>query len=64
MFDDDLKSTQQIDFTGNLDRDGNTTMFLITEEAKQTILDFSQGRVKALWYSSTLKTFIKFSWQF
>ena len=64
MFDDDLKSTQQIDFTGNLDRDGNTTMFLITEEAKQTILDFSQGRVKALWYSSNLKTFIKFSWQF
>ena len=31
-----------------LDRTGNTTMFFITEEAKETVLDFSQGTVKVL----------------
>ena len=25
---------------------GNTTMFFISEEAKETVLDFSQGTVK------------------
>ena len=35
-------------FTTNLDRDGNTTMFFIIEEAKETVLDFSQGTVKVL----------------
>ena len=41
----DPKTIQQISFTGNLPRDGNTnvTMFSIIEEAKETILDFSQG---------------------
>ena len=43
----DPKAIQQISFTANLDRDGNTTMFIITEEAKETILDFSQGPIKA-----------------
>ena len=46
--DTDLKATQQINFTGNLDEDGNTTMFFITEKAKETILDFPQGSVKKL----------------
>ena len=32
----------------NLDREGNTTMFFIIEEAKETVLDFSQGTVKVL----------------
>ena len=31
---------QQINFTGNLARDGNTTVFFIMEEAKEIILDF------------------------
>ena len=31
-----------------LDRDGNTTMFFIIDEAKGTVLDFSQGTVKVL----------------
>ena len=31
---------KQINFTGNLTRDGNTTIFLIIEEAKETVLDF------------------------
>ena len=32
---------QQINFTGNLELDRNTTMFFIIKEAKETILDFS-----------------------
>ena len=35
------KAIYQINLTTNLDRDGNTTIFFITEEAKETILDFS-----------------------
>ena len=45
-------TTEQINFTVNLERQGNTTMFFIIEEAKETILDFSQGTVKVLWMSS------------
>ena len=46
--DADPKAIQQINCTENLDRGGNTTMFFIIEEAKKTILDFSQGTVKVL----------------
>ena len=46
--DADLKATQQINFTVNLERDGNTTMFFIIEKVKETISDFSQGTVKLL----------------
>ena len=46
--DADPKAIQQINFTANLDRVGNTTMFFIIEEAKETVLDFSQGAVKVL----------------
>ena len=42
------RAIQQISFTANLDRAGNTTMFFIIEEAKETVLDFSQGTVKVL----------------
>ena len=44
---DDPRPIQQINFTANLDRDGNTTFFII-EEAKETVLDFLQGTVKVL----------------
>ena len=44
----DPRATQQINFTANLDRAGNTTMFFIIEKAKETVLDFSQGTVKVL----------------
>ena len=37
-----------INFTANLDRAGNTKVYFILEEAKETILDFSQGTVKLL----------------
>ena len=42
------KAIQQISFSGNLEQTGNTTMFFITEEAKETILVFSQGTVGVL----------------
>ena len=42
------RAIQQINFTANLDRAGNTTMFFIIEKAKETVLDFSQGTVKVL----------------
>ena len=35
---------------GNLDRAGGAIMFLITEETKQTVLNFSKGMVKVLWF--------------
>ena len=44
--DTDPRAIQQINFTGNLDRAGNTTMFFIIEEPKETVLDFSQETVK------------------
>ena len=37
------RAIQQIIFTENLDRGGNTTMFFISEEVKETVLDFSKG---------------------
>ena len=46
--DAESRAIEQINFTANLDRDGNTTMFFIIEEAKETVLDFSQGTVKVL----------------
>ena len=42
----DPKSFQQINFTANLDRQGITTMFFIVKEAKEIVLDFSQGTIK------------------
>ena len=44
------RAIQQINFTANLDRDENTRMFCIIEEAKETVLDFSQGTVKVCKY--------------
>ena len=46
--DADPKAIQQINFAENLDGVGNTTMFFIIEEAKGTILNFSEGTVKVL----------------
>ena len=44
--DTDPRAIQQIDFTANLDRAGNTAMFFIIEEAKETALEFSEATVK------------------
>ena len=46
--DADPRAIQQINFTTNLDTAGNTTVYFILEEAKETTLDFSQGIVKVL----------------
>ena len=46
--DADPRAIQQINFTANLDRAGNTRVNFILEKAKKTILDFSQGTVKVL----------------
>ena len=48
VLDADPRAIQHINFTGNLDRAGNTRVYFILEEAKETILDFSQGIVKVL----------------
>ena len=44
--DADPRAIQQINFTANLDRAGNTTMLFITEQVKETVLNFPQGTVK------------------
>ena len=46
--DADPRAIQQINFTANLDKAGNTTMFFIIGKAKETVLGFSQGTVKVL----------------
>ena len=46
--DADPRAIQQINFTADLDRAGNTTMFFTIEEAKENVLDFSQGTVNVL----------------
>ena len=46
--DADPRAIQQIDFTANLDRDGNTRFYFILEEVKETIFEFSKGSVKVL----------------
>ena len=43
--DADPRENQQVNFTANVDRVGNTRIFFILEEAKETILDFSQETV-------------------
>ena len=44
--DADPRAIQQINFTANLDRAGNATMFFTIEEAKKNIFEYSQGTVK------------------
>ena len=46
--DADPRAIQQTNFTADLDRAGNTTMFFIIEEAKETVFEFPQGTVKVL----------------
>ena len=44
----DPKAIQQINFTANLDRAGNTRLYFTLEEAKESVFEFSQGTVKVL----------------
>ena len=42
------KEIQQINFTPNLYRVGDTRFYFILEEAKETVFEFSQGTAKLL----------------
>ena len=42
------KAIQQINFTGNLERDNGEIIFFIIEETNETVLDFLQRTVKVL----------------
>ena len=46
--DADPRAIQQINFTSNLDRAGNTRIYFIPEEVKETVLNFLQITVKVL----------------
>ena len=46
--DADPRAIQQINFTSNLERAGNTRIYFILEKAKENILNFAQGTVKIL----------------
>ena len=46
--DADARAIRQINFNANLDQSGNTRIFFILEEAKGTVLDFSQGTLRVL----------------
>ena len=46
--DADPGAIEQINFTVDLDRVGNTKIYFILEEEKETVLDFLQGTVKVL----------------
>ena len=46
--DADPRAIQQINFTENLDRAGNTRVYFILEESKETKLNFAQDNVKVL----------------
>ena len=45
------KVMQEINFTGNQEKKKNATIFFIIEEAKETVLDFSKGIIKVLWFN-------------
>ena len=40
VLDADPKAIQQINFTADLDEEGNTRFYFILEEAKETVLNF------------------------
>ena len=46
--DADPKAIQQINFTGSINGNDNILIFLIIQEVKESIWDFSQGNVKVL----------------
>ena len=46
--DPDPRKIQQINFTANFDRAGDTTVYFILEESKESKLNFAQGTVKVL----------------
>ena len=43
------KATQQINFTGNLEWPGNSSIFFIFEQVKQIMFSFSKRTLGVLW---------------
>ena len=65
--DTDPKAIQQINFTANLDKAWNTRFYVILEEAKETVFEFSQVTVKVFLNVISLNTkysliFISMKW--
>ena len=58
--DADPRAIQQINFTANLDRAGNTRIYFILEEAKETIFEFLHGTVKVLECNSFKYDFVEY----
>ena len=50
---------QFINYFAIRDRAGNTTVFFIIEKGKETVLVFSQGKVKVLWDAILFKCVIE-----
>ena len=48
--DADPKAKQQVNFTENLDWAGSAQMLFVIEEPKETVLYFSKGTIKLLWF--------------
>ena len=48
ILDSHPRAIQQVNFTANLDRAGDTRIYFILEEGKETIPNFTQGTVKVL----------------
>ena len=48
VLDADPRVNQETNFTANIVRAGNTRIYFVLEEAKETRLDFPQGTVKVL----------------
>ena len=48
ILDADSRAVQQINSTANLDRAGRTRIYFISEESKETKLNFTQSTVKVL----------------
>ena len=46
--DADSRAVQQVNFTTNLDRTGNTRKIFILKKPKETVLEFSQQTIKLL----------------
>ena len=62
VLDADPSAIQQINFTANLDRAGNTTMFFIIEEAKETILLSEKKAILLSAISLSNLIFISIKW--
>ena len=45
---------QQVNFNGNLDQSGNTTIYIIVDEWRETILDFSWEAIIDIMINSLL----------